>query len=123
MENPLPDQTTSIVELKELENQAMTNKTYKSKIIPSRYGDPRVITPHGAGCFTMEGKCHYYRVVMNEANTEIAIFDPEGGPFISVGDASDAWVRDALDGRKIVSISVEDLGKEDHFKIRIEVEQ
>lgn len=87
--------------------------------IHSRYGDPRTITPHGAGWFTMEGPCHYYRVGMNEANTEIEYFDPDGGPFVAVGD--DSWAE--LGGRKIMSISVEDPGKEKHFKIRIEVEQ
>lgn len=91
----------------------------EAKTIHSRYGDPRVITPHGSGWFTMEGPCHYYRVGMNEANTEIAYFDPDGGPFVAVDD--DSWHE--LGGRKIVSIVVEDPGKDKHFKIRIETEQ
>lgn len=65
----------------------------------SRYGDPRKTTNHGDGWYTIEGIARYYRVGMNEENTEIDYFDPEGGPFIHVGDL--------IDNRKIVSIIVE----------------
>ena len=85
-----------------------------TKITTSRYGDPRKTTNHGDGWYTIEGKAHYYRVGMNEDNTEIDYFDPEGGSFISIGDM--------IDNRKIVSIIVEKAPK-DHFKIRIETEE
>ena len=52
----------------------------------SRYGDARKTTDNGHGIYTIEGKAHYGRVGMNEDNSQIAYFDPEGGPFISVGD-------------------------------------
>lgn len=52
----------------------------------SRYGDPRVVTDNGHGMWTISGKALYYRAGMNEENTQVAYFDPEGGPFISVGD-------------------------------------
>jgi hypothetical protein len=50
---------------------------------------------------------------MNEDNTEIAYFDPEGGPFITVGSDYGFGV--------IKSIRIEP-HKEGHFKIRVEVE-
>jgi subtilisin-like proprotein convertase family protein len=53
---------------------------------------------------------------MNDANTEIAYFDPEGGPFLHVGDD--------FDGRgKILSFVIEKDAPKDHFKVRVEVEQ
>jgi hypothetical protein len=85
----------------------MTNK------IRSRYGDERKITDNGHGLYTIEGKSRYYRVGMNEANTEIAYFDPEGGPFIHVGDNMGFGV--------IQSILVEKNVQPNHFKIRVEV--
>lgn len=80
----------------------------------SRYGDKRKVTNNGHGWYTVEGKAHYYRCGMNDANTEIAYFDPEGGPMIHVGDD--------IGFGKIVSLSVETAPK-DHFKVRMEVEQ
>ena len=53
------------------------------KTLNSRYGDSRKITDNGHGVWTIEGKAHYYRVGMNDDNTKIGYFDPEGGPFIS----------------------------------------
>jgi hypothetical protein len=50
---------------------------------------------------------------MNEENTEIAYFDPEGGPFLCIGSDYGFGV--------LKSIMVEN-GKKDHFKIRVEVE-
>ena len=79
----------------------------------SRYGDKRKITNNGHGWYTVEGKAHYYRCGMNEANTEIAYFDPEGGPFLCIGSDYGFGV--------LKSIMVEN-GKKDHFKIRVEVE-
>ena len=49
---------------------------------------------------------------MNEDNTEIAYFDPDGGPFISVGDN--------LGFGEIKSIRIEESGKKDYFKILVE---
>ena len=80
----------------------------------SRYGDPRHITNHGDGYYTIEGKALYYRVGMNNDNTEVAYFDPEGGDMIMVGGV--------LDKRKITSIMVEKAPK-DHFKILVETEE
>lgn len=80
----------------------------------SRYGDKRKITNNGHNLYTVEGKAHYYRCGMNEANTEIAYFDPEGGPMIHVGDNHGFG--------KITSIFVES-APEGQFKVRLEVEQ
>jgi hypothetical protein len=79
----------------------------------SRYGDKRTITPNGHGIYTMEGKARYYRVGGDEKKIEY--FDPEGGPFISVGSE---W--DEFDG-KITDIIIES-APEGEFKIRLEVE-
>ena len=80
----------------------------------SRYGEKRKITNNGHGLYTIEGKSRYYRVGMNDANTKIAYFDPEGGPFISTGE-------DYGFG-KIIEIRIES-SSEGFFKIRVEVEQ
>jgi hypothetical protein len=79
-----------------------------------RYGKKRTITDNGHGLFTMEGEAYYYRVGMNDENTEIAYFDPEGGPMLMVGDD--------LGFGKITGLIVEQ-AKENHFKVRLEVEQ
>jgi hypothetical protein len=83
------------------------------KTLNSRYGDSRKITDNGHGVWTIEGKAHYYRVGMNDDNTKIGYFDPEGGPFISVG--SDYGFG------KISEIIVENT-EEGNFKIRVEVD-
>jgi len=80
----------------------------------SRYGDPRHITNNGNGYYTIEGKAHYYRVGMNDDNTEIAYFDPEGGDMIMIGSV--------LENRRVTSIVVEKAPK-DHFKILVETEE
>ena len=80
--------------------------------ITSRYGKKRFITDNGHGVFTIHGEAHYTRVGMNEDNTEIAYFDPDGGPFISVGDN--------LGFGEIKSIRIEESGKKDYFKILVE---
>lgn len=84
------------------------------KIENSRYGESRNITNNGHNIWTVEGKAHYFRVGMTEDNTKIDYFDPEGGPFIHVGDD--------LGFGKIIEIAVEKNNKKDHFKVRLEVE-
>lgn len=85
-----------------------------TKLPYSRYGDYRSITSNGHGIYTIEGDAHYYRVGMNDDNTKVAYFDPQGGPFYSVG-------VDYGFG-KINEIFVE-TAEEGKFKIRVEVEQ
>jgi hypothetical protein len=86
----------------------------KNLTLHSRYGDKRTVTANGHGIYTIEGKTHYYRVGMDDDNTKIGYFDPEGGPFISVG--SDYGFG------TITEIFVEK-SEEGNFKIRVEVEQ
>jgi hypothetical protein len=86
----------------------------KNLTLHSRYGDKRTVTPNGHGIYTIEGKTHYYRVGMDDDNTKIGYFDPEGGPFISVG--SDYGFG------TITEIFVEK-SEQGNFKIRVEVEQ
>jgi hypothetical protein len=81
----------------------------------SRYGQKRTLTPNGHGIYTMEGDAHYYRVGMNEDNTKIAYFDPEGGPFIAVGSELDRF------SGKITDIIVEK-APQGRFKIRLEID-
>jgi hypothetical protein len=82
------------------------------KIANSRYGDRRKVTSNGHGIFTIEGSARYYRVGMNEDNSKISYFDPEGGPMIMVDDD--------FEHGKITDIFVEN-ADEGKFKIRIEV--
>lgn len=89
-----------------MKQQAKTN-------LQSRYGDKRTVVDNGHNLFTIEGKSRYWRVGMNEENTDIAYFDPEGGPFLCIGSDYGFGV--------LKSIMVEN-GKKDHFKIRVEVE-
>ena len=86
----------------------------KNLTLHSRYGDKRTVTANGHGIYTIEGKSHYYRVGMDDDNTKIGYFDPEGGPFICVG--SDYGFG------KINEIFVEK-SEQGNFKIRVEVEQ
>jgi hypothetical protein len=83
------------------------------KIQSSRYGQRRTVTDNGHGIYTIEGEARYTRAGMSECNTKIGYFDPEGGPFISVGDD--------LGFGQISEIRIEPSGKKDHFKIRVEV--
>ena len=87
----------------------------KTNTTSSRYGQKRTLVSNGHGIYTMEGDAHYYRVGMNEDNTKIAYFDPEGGPFISVGSELDRF------SGKITDIIVEK-APEGKFKIRLEIE-
>jgi len=86
----------------------------KNLTLHSRYGDKRTVTPNGHGIYTIEGKTHYYRVGMDDNNTKVGYFDPEGGPFICVG--SDYGFG------TINEIFVEK-SEQGNFKIRVEVEQ
>lgn len=87
------------------------NNTFKTT--SSRYGDSRTVTNNGHGWFTVEGNARYYRVGMSDDNEEIAYFDPEGGPFIAIGDQ--------FHGHGIITkICVEKTTK-GKFKIRVEV--
>lgn len=88
----------------------------KLKKIKSRYGADRTINGHGKGWYTMEGRADFLRAGMTEDNTGVAYLDPEGGPFLHVGDDFEGL-------GKIVSLLQEDSGKKEFFKIRIEVEQ
>jgi hypothetical protein len=83
------------------------------KTITSRYGNERKVVSNGHNCYTISGKAHYWRVGMNEDNTEIQYFDPEGGPFFAVGSNYGFGV--------IQSIMVEKHGDKDTFKIIVEV--
>ena len=84
------------------------------KNLRSRYGDERKVTDNGHGLYTIEGKSLYGRVGMTNDNMEIEYFDPEGGPFICVGsDYGFGTIR---------SIIVEESGKKNYFKIRVEVD-
>ena len=92
-----------------------TNYTHK---IHSRYGDPRWITDQGNGWFTIEGPHHYYRAAgSDDPNSDgLHFFDPDGGPFVCVGDA---WPE--LNGKEIKYIRIDNSGQEGFFKISVEV--
>lgn len=85
----------------------------KTQNLTSRYGDKRNVVANGHNLYTITGKAHYWRVGMDEDNVNIAYFDPEGGPFFSVGSDYGFGV--------IESIAVEKHGEKDTFKILVEV--
>lgn len=85
-------------------------------VISSRYGDKRKITDNGHGIYTIEGVAKFWRVGSEPGSSGISYFDPEGGPFIGVGDV---WKE--LGNGKIVSI-IRESADEGHFKVRVEVE-
>lgn len=91
-------------------------KEQTEMVISSRYGDKRKITNNGHGIFTIEGMAKFWRVGSEPDAKGISYFDPEGGPFIAVGDV---WKE--LGNGKITSIIRED-ANEGHFKVRVEVE-
>jgi hypothetical protein len=92
-----------------------TNYTHK---IRSRYGDPRWITDQGNGWFTIEGPHHYYRAAgSDDPNSDgLHFFDPDGGPFVCVGDV---WPE--MNGKEIKYIRIDNSGQEGFFKISVEV--
>ena len=85
----------------------------KTQNLTSRYGDKRNVVANGHNLYTITGKAHYWRVGMGEDNREIAYFDPEGGPFFSVGSDYGFGV--------IQSIAVEQDNAKGSFKILVEV--
>lgn len=80
----------------------------------SRYGENRYLEKVDENTFYISGDSPFWRIGMNNTNKELDYFDPRGGPFIHVGD-------DYGFG-KITKIKLSDSGKEDHFKIIVEVE-
>lgn len=77
-----------------------------------RYGLERFLTNNGHGIYTIEGEAYHCR-----ASDEM--FDAEGGV---LGDNA-LYIGEDYGFGKILSIRVEDSGKEHYFKVRIEVEQ
>jgi hypothetical protein len=78
----------------------------------ARYGLERFVTDNGHGIFTIEGESHYTRGAEG-------MFDAEGG----VLNGNALFVGSDYGFGKIVSIMVESSGKENYFKVRVEVEQ
>lgn len=85
----------------------MTKRKYMA-----RYGLERFVTDNGHGIYTIEGKSRDNRPREN-------MFDAEGG----VLDGNALFIGEDYGFGKITSIMVEDSGKKDYFKIRVEVEQ
>jgi hypothetical protein len=84
---------------------------FTTKRVKVRYGLERVITSNGHGWFTIEGPARHTRGAEG-------MFDAEGG----VVDENALWVGFDYGFGKITSIHSEPSGKEDYFKIRVEVE-
>ena len=85
--------------------------TMKRKYM-ARYGLERFVTDNGHGIFTIEGESHYTRGAEG-------MFDAEGG----VLNGNALFVGSDYGFGKIASIMVEDSGKDNYFKVRVEVEQ
>ena len=85
--------------------------TMKRKYM-ARYGLERFVTDNGHGIFTIEGESHYTRGAEG-------MFDAEGG----VLNGNALFVGSDYGFGKIASILVENSGRENYFKVRVEVEQ
>ncbi len=88
----------------------------KPNNFPSRYGVPRTVTSDGDH-FIFEGEARYYRVGTTPDGSMIAYFDPEGGPFIAVGDRAPEFNNET-----IAEIAVEQHESEGYFRIRVRTE-
>ena len=86
------------------------------RTIKSRYGVDRTIISHGAGWYTMEGQSHYIRVGSSTDGKEMTMFDPEGGPFLAIGDAFEELGT-------ISTLIQEPSSNKNNFKLRFEVVQ
>ena len=84
----------------------------KPKTYLSRYGDKRILTNNGHGWYTIEGRYKFWRGA-------VGMFDVDGG----VIDGSAIFVGEDYGFGKIISIEPEDSGKDNYFKVRLEVEQ
>ncbi len=84
----------------------------KKRKYMARYGLERFVTDNGHGIFTIEGESHYTRGAEG-------MFDAEGG----VLNGNALFVGSDYGFGKIASIMVEDSGKDNYFKVRVEVEQ
>lgn len=78
----------------------------------ARYGLERFVTNNGHGIYTIEGESRYTRGAEN-------MFDAEGG----VLDGNALFVGEDYGFGKIISIMVENSGRDNYFKVRVEVEQ
>ena len=84
----------------------------KKRKYMARYGLERFVTDNGHGIFTIEGESHYTRGAEG-------MFDAEGG----VLDGNALFVGSDYGFGKVASIMVENSGKDNYFKVRVEVEQ
>jgi len=84
------------------------------KVIKSRYGDERLVEDLGAGWFSLSGKSRFLRGGMDEFN-ELNYLDPEGGPFVQIGDD--------LGLGEIVRLETAANSPSGTFKIRFETER
>jgi hypothetical protein len=89
-----------------------TNMNTTKRKYMARYGLERFLTDNGHGIYTIEGVSRYNRGAEG-------MFDAEGG----VLNGNALFVGEDYGFGKITSIMVEDSGKKDYFKVRVEVEQ
>jgi hypothetical protein len=54
--------------------------------LKSRYGDTRFLVEKKDGYWTFEGEVAYMRYMGKEGEVGIDAFDPDGGPYVGVGD-------------------------------------
>lgn len=99
--------------IKEFENKINSPRPYAP--FRSRYGENRYLEKIDDYTFAVSGASPFWRIGMNHSDTAVDYFDPRGGPFIHVGD-------DYGFG-KITKIKLSDSGKDDHFRILVEVEK
>jgi hypothetical protein len=78
----------------------------------ARYGLERFVTDNGHGIFTIEGESHYTRGAEG-------MFDAEGG----VLNGNALFVGADYGFGKLKEIIIENSGRENYFKVRVEVER
>lgn len=90
-------------------------------IVRSRQGDERIVKNCGGGCYTIEGKSLYHRLSYTEDETEIAMFDFEGGPCFFANDTFD--LDPSNPNLVIEKIVPEDHTRSDWAKVTVLVRQ
>lgn len=90
-------------------------------IVRSRQGDERIVKNCGGGCYTIEGKSLYHRYSSMEDETNIDMFDFEGGPCLFVRDSFD--FDPSNPNLVIESLIAEEHGRRDWAKVTVLVRQ
>jgi hypothetical protein len=80
----------------------------KSIILPNRYYKTIKLIQQPNGNWKLEG-IEYVRFLYNKSGTKIKSIDPEGGPFLTVGDIISGWrVKGISSKSELTMVEVKD---------------